>query len=56
MFFLTVTVLRNTIKGNAKGGIYENLISEMRIKKGYLFSSGTINGDIDMSRRGLSGS
>lgn len=30
-----LAVLRNTIKGNAKGGIYENLISEMLVKKGY---------------------
>ena len=28
-------VLNNTIKGNAKGGIYENIISECLIKKGY---------------------
>lgn len=27
--------LNNTIKGNAKGGIYENVISELLIKKGY---------------------
>ena len=30
-----LAVLQNTIKGNAKGGIYENLISEMLIKQGY---------------------
>ena len=29
------TILNNTIKGNAKGGIYENVISECLIKKGY---------------------
>ncbi|MGM9946924.1 ATP-binding protein [Floccifex sp.] len=28
-------ILTNTIKGNAKGGIYENIISECLIKKGY---------------------
>ena len=28
-------ILNNTIKGNAKGGIYENAISECLIKKGY---------------------
>ena len=28
-------ILNNTIKGNAKGGIYENIISECLIKKGY---------------------
>ena len=26
-------ILNNTIKGNAKGGIYENIISELLIKK-----------------------
>ena len=30
-----LAVLRNIIKGNSKGGIYENLISEMLVKKGY---------------------
>lgn len=30
-----LAVLENTIKGNAKGGIYENLIGEMLIKNGY---------------------
>lgn len=29
------TILNNTIKGNAKGGIYENIISESLIKNGY---------------------
>ena len=29
-------ILNNTIKGNAKGGIYENIISELLIKNGYL--------------------
>lgn len=28
-------ILSNTIKGNAKGGIFENIISEQLIKKGY---------------------
>ena len=28
-------ILNNTIKGNAKGGIYENVIAECLIKKGY---------------------
>lgn len=28
-------ILNNTIKGNAKGGIYENIISEVLIKNGY---------------------
>lgn len=28
-------VLLNTIKGNAKGGIYENIIAECLVKKGY---------------------
>ena len=28
-------ILMNTIQGNAKGGIYENIISESLIKKGY---------------------
>ena len=28
-------ILNNTIKGNAKGGIYENIISELLIKNGY---------------------
>ena len=28
-------ILQNTIMGNAKGGIYENIISECLIKKGY---------------------
>lgn len=28
-------ILMNTIKGNAKGGIYENIISECLIKQGY---------------------
>ncbi len=30
-----LAVLNNTIKGNAKGGIYENIISEMLVKRGY---------------------
>ncbi len=28
-------IINNTIKGNAKGGIYENVISELLIKNGY---------------------
>lgn len=28
-------IINNTIKGNAKGGIYENIISELLIKNGY---------------------
>ncbi|MCR5625370.1 MAG: ATP-binding protein [Lachnospiraceae bacterium] len=28
-------ILNNTIKGNAKGGIYENIISECLVKRGY---------------------
>lgn len=28
-------ILENTIKGNAKGGIYENIIAETLVKKGY---------------------
>ncbi|MDY4902663.1 MAG: ATP-binding protein, partial [Treponema sp.] len=34
-FQTKLAVLNNTILGNAKGGIYENLISEMLIKLGY---------------------
>ena len=34
-FQTKLAVLNGTIKGNAKGGIYENLISEMLIKLGY---------------------
>lgn len=30
-----LAILNNTLKGNAKGGIYENVISEALIKKGY---------------------
>ena len=30
-----LAVLTNSIQGNAKGGIYENVISEMLIKRGY---------------------
>lgn len=29
------TILLNTIKGNAKGGIYENVIAECLVKRGY---------------------
>ena len=28
-------ILENTIKGNAKGGVYENVIAELLVKKGY---------------------
>ena len=31
-----ISVLNNTIKGNARGGIYENIISECLIKSGYM--------------------
>lgn len=34
-FNTKLAVLNGTLKGNAKGGIYENLIAEMLIKKGY---------------------
>ena len=34
-FDTKLAVLNGTLKGNAKGGIYENLIAEMLIKKGY---------------------
>ncbi len=37
-FQTKLAVLRNTIRGTAKGGIYENLISEMLIKRGYLLN------------------
>lgn len=30
------SILENTIKGNAKGGIYENVIAEILVKNGYL--------------------
>lgn len=30
-----LSILNNTLKGNAKGGIYENVISELLLKKGY---------------------
>lgn len=30
-----IAVLKNTIRGNAKGGIYESIISECLIKRGY---------------------
>lgn len=30
-----LAIINNTIKGNAKGGIYENVISELLLKKGY---------------------
>lgn len=34
-FNTKLAILNGTLKGNAKGGIYENLIAEMLIKKGY---------------------
>lgn len=34
-FETKLAILNNTIKGNAKGGIYENVIAECLIKKGY---------------------
>ena len=30
-----LALLNNTLKGNAKGGIYENVISECLVKRGY---------------------
>ena len=35
-FQTKLALLQNTLKGNAKGGIYENIISEILVKKGYL--------------------
>ncbi len=34
-FEIKRTIIDNTIKGNAKGGIYENIIAELLIKSGY---------------------
>jgi hypothetical protein len=34
-FNTKLAVLNGTLKGNAKGGIYENLVAEMLIKNGY---------------------
>ncbi len=34
-FETKLAILNNTIKGNAKGGVYENVVSESLIKKGY---------------------
>ncbi|MBQ2717127.1 MAG: ATP-binding protein [Clostridia bacterium] len=34
-FETKLAILNNTIKGNAKGGIYENIIAECFVKKGY---------------------
>ncbi|MBQ3496005.1 MAG: ATP-binding protein [Clostridia bacterium] len=34
-FDTKLAILNNTIKGNAKGGIYENVIAECLVKKGY---------------------
>lgn len=30
-----IAILNNTLKGNAKGAIYENVVSELLVKKGY---------------------
>ena len=34
-FETKLAILNNTIKGNAKGGIYENVVGELLIKKGH---------------------
>ena len=34
-FDIKLAILNDSIKGNAKGGIYENIISECLIKNGY---------------------
>ncbi len=34
-FATKLAILNNTIKGNAKGGVYENIIAECLVKKGY---------------------
>ena len=34
-FETKLAVLNNTIKGNARGGIYENVIAECLLKRGY---------------------
>lgn len=34
-FDTKLAILNNTIKGNARGGVYENIISECLIKRGY---------------------
>lgn len=34
-FETKLAILNNTIKGNAKGGIYENIIAECLVKRGY---------------------
>lgn len=34
-FATKMSILNNTIKGNAKGGIYENIIAECLVKRGY---------------------
>lgn len=34
-FETKLAILNNTIKGNSKGGIYENVIGELLVKKGY---------------------
>lgn len=34
-FEIKKAILENTIKGNAKGGIYENVIAEMLVKRGH---------------------
>ena len=34
-FETKLAILNDTIKGNARGGIYENIISECLVKRGY---------------------
>lgn len=42
-------ILENSLKGNAKGGIYESIISECLIKKGYsVYYYKTQNGSIEL--------
>ena len=44
-----LAVLTKKIQGNAKGGIYENVISEMLIKRGYnLFYYKTQNSSMEL--------
>ena len=31
----TIAILNNTILGNARGAIYENIVAELLVKKGY---------------------
>lgn len=37
-FDMKKAVIDDTLKGNAKGGIYENLIADMLVKRGYRLS------------------